>query len=479
VAEPLRDPEDHGVTQRRAAHLGRHFAAELVPNLEHTALVAPGREVHAHGDEPVVANIAVPRVAVPTGGIEPIHPPVKTADGATAGHLHDELEQAWVVRCKQERSERTAGLHAVLRADVPVRSLSEAAPLDMRKQLLEQRGLQEAPEHGAVALYKLATKLGPPGLRPGRELEQARARAVDADHWRHPFNVEPRKYATAGLSAPNWRTPAAEPDVSIVVPAWGGYAGSPLREAIATLLEQDLPARIVIVDNASNEPLPEVGGVDVVRAPHRLTVGAARNFGLERVTTPYVLFWDADDLMLPGTLRFLRDRIGSDSRLVAVSTAIVEGEPPVRHRWPPRWSARLARLPHLFAFCHAIWALFPTTGATIVRTGAVRDSGGYADAESGEDWVLGVSLAFRGRIELHERPGRVYRRLGESLWERRRSRRHLLGHAAAVRRRLRTDPGVPAVARSATPLLAALQAIVLVGLAPLARTARRTLRRSS
>jgi glycosyltransferase involved in cell wall biosynthesis len=278
------------------------------------------------------------------------------------------------------------------------------------------------------------------------------------------------------LTEPERSTPATQPDVSIVVPAWGGYAGSPLREAIATLLEQDLPARIIIVDNASNEPLPEFGGVDVVRAPHRLTVGAARNFGLELVTTPYVLFWDADDLMLPGTLRFLRERIGSDARLVAVATAIVEGEPPVRHRWPPRWSAGLARLPRLFAFCHAIWALFPTTGATIVRTAAVRDCKGYADADSGEDWVLGVSLAFRGRIELHERPGRVYRRLGESLWERRRSHSDLLAHAAAVRRRMRTDSGVPGFVRAAIPLLAALQAIVLVGLAPLARAVRRALR---
>ena len=263
------------------------------------------------------------------------------------------------------------------------------------------------------------------------------------------------------------------------MPVWGGYAGSPLREAITTLLEQDLRARIIVVDNASNDPLPELEGVEVVRAPRRLTVGAARNLGLERVVSPYVLFWDADDLMLPGTLRFLRDRIRSDPRLVAVAAAIVEGEPPVRHRWPPRWSARLARLPHVFAFCHAIWALFPTTGATMVRTGAVRASRGYANADSGEDWVLGVSLAFRGRVELHDRPGRLYRRLGESLWERRRAPRHLLAHAAAVRRRLHDDPGVPGWARAAIPLLAALQTIVLVGLAPLARALRRGLLHSA
>ena len=280
------------------------------------------------------------------------------------------------------------------------------------------------------------------------------------------------------MSEPERSTPASNPDVSIVLPVWGGYAGSPLREAIATLREQDLRARIIVVDNASNDPLPELRGIEVVRAPRRLTVGAARNLGLERVTTPYVLFWDADDLMLPGTLRFLRERIGSNAALVAVAAAIVEGDPPVRHRWPPRWSGRLARVPQLFAFFHAIWALFPTTGATMVRTDAVRESRGYADADSGEDWVLGVSLAFRGRVELHDRPGRLYRRLGESLWQRRRSPRHLLAHAAAVRRRMRDDPGVPSWARLTIPILALLQALVLVGLAPLARALRDALRRS-
>jgi glycosyltransferase involved in cell wall biosynthesis len=271
--------------------------------------------------------------------------------------------------------------------------------------------------------------------------------------------------------------PTPLPDVTVVVPAWGSYAGAPLQQAIASIHSQDVAAPIVVVDNASEEPLPRLDGVVYLRAAERLTVGAARNLGLERVNTPYVLFWDADDLMLPGTLRFLRGQIASDPRLVAVAAAILEDEPRARHRWPPGAIAPLARHPTLFAFCHAVWSLFPATGATIMRTSAVRDCGGFADADSGEDWVLGASLAFRGRVELHERPGRIYRRLGDSLWERRRSPRHLLGHAAAVRGRLRRDPGVPGLARRVVPLLAPLQAVVLLGLAPLARVVRRIARR--
>ena len=279
------------------------------------------------------------------------------------------------------------------------------------------------------------------------------------------------------MSDPSRSRLPTEPDTSIVVPAWGQYGGTPLNEALESLRTQDFAARVIVVDNASDQPLPSLQGVELVRAPRRQTVGAARNMGLEHVTTPYVLFWDADDLMLPGTLRFLRDRISSHPALVAVAARILEDEPRVPHRWPRRSMAPLTRLPRAFALAHSVWSLFPTTGSTIMRTAAVRESGGYADANSGEDWVLGVSLAFRGRLEIHLRPGRVYRRHVGSLWEHRRSPRHLLRHAAAVQERLRSDPGIPRWAKLLLPAIAALQVCAVIIVRPLATTARNLLGR--
>lgn len=260
----------------------------------------------------------------------------------------------------------------------------------------------------------------------------------------------------------------------MVIPAWGAYAGAPLQEALASLREQETPARVIVVDNASDEPLAPVDEAELVRAPERLTVGGARNLGLDHVTTPYVLFWDADDLMLPGTLGFLLEEISADENLVAVAAAIVE-ESGRSHRWPPRWSARLARRPKLYALAHSVWSLFPSTGATIMRTAQVRECGGYeADeaAVSAEDWVLGTSLAHRGRIGLRDRPGRVYRRLGESLWQDHRAPARQLAHAAAVRQRLRDDAGIPRWARASAIALRFLHPAVLLVLAPLARRAR-------
>jgi glycosyltransferase involved in cell wall biosynthesis len=264
------------------------------------------------------------------------------------------------------------------------------------------------------------------------------------------------------------------PDISVVVPVWGDYAGDGLREALESLTRQDLVARIIVVDNASEPPIGELPGAEVLRSETRLTVGAARNLGLAQVTSPYVLFWDADDLMLPGTLRFLHERIAQTPEAVLVAASILEGDPPAPHRWPRRWTYRLTRFRNAWALGDCVWSLFPTTGCALMRTDAARASG-YGDANSGEDWVLGVSLAFRGRVLLEPRPGRLYRRHPASLWETQRSSRQLVRHARAVRRRIRQDPAVPRWARLAVPLVTVLQltaALVLHPVADLVRAIR-------
>jgi glycosyltransferase involved in cell wall biosynthesis len=101
--------------------------------------------------------------------------------------------------------------------------------------------------------------------------------------------------------------PAAQ--TTVVLTVWDEYVSTRLTEAVRSLASQGLAARIVVVDNASDVELPDLPGVAVVRSSQRLTLGAARNLGLQQ-----------------------------------------------------------------------------------------RAAAGYGDAESGEDWCLGVSLAFRGRI---------------------------------------------------------------------------------
>ena len=249
----------------------------------------------------------------------------------------------------------------------------------------------------------------------------------------------------------------ARGNTTIVIPVWDDYVAPGLDDALPSLLAQEVPAQVLFVDNASAVPVPDAPGATVIRSPRRLPLGAARNLGLEHVRTRYVVMWDADDVMLPGTLALLESTMESSPELAAFGMAIVE-DSGRRHRWPRRWVGRFARHPSVFALMHTVWSVFPTTGATIMRADLLRAGGGYSDAESGDDWVAGVSLVFRGPVAWSERPGRVYRRVHEtSIMSRYMDASHQVRHARTVRRRVRDDPAVPSWVKATLPVVSAAQ----------------------
>jgi glycosyltransferase involved in cell wall biosynthesis len=271
----------------------------------------------------------------------------------------------------------------------------------------------------------------------------------------------------------------AADQVTALVPVWGSYAGAGLDESLASLLAQDFALRIVVIDNASDTPVQVPDGVEVVRTAERLTLGAARNFGLSRVTTPFVFVWDADDVMLPGTLGTLAPLLEAAPDHVAIAAEIIDETTGRRYRWPRQWTTRLVRFPRVFALMQCVWSAYPTTGATLMRTERVREAGGYGDEISGSDWGLGAALAFRGRLGWSERPGRVYRKRPGSVWAQNSGLPRLLAHARSLRRRLREDPGVPAWARATLPLVALAQYAALFVLRPPLLLARRLRRQFS
>lgn len=271
--------------------------------------------------------------------------------------------------------------------------------------------------------------------------------------------------------------PEARIKTTVVVPVWDDYAGATLNAALGSLNEQAVPFSLMLVDNASSVTVPIVRQAQQIRSDARVSVGAARNLGLAQVTTPYVVFWDADDEMLPGALERLQREMEADPGLVLFGMAIREQPSGLRHRWPRRYLPRLASLPRLLRLIEPVWAQFPTTGATIIRTEAAKRAGGFADADSGEDWCLGVSLAFRGRIGWTEEPGRVYRLHPKSMWAQHLTLHHQRRHAAAVRQRLRADPAVPGWVRLAMPAVWTLQQLALIAHAAVAG-ARRSRTRS-
>jgi glycosyltransferase involved in cell wall biosynthesis len=253
--------------------------------------------------------------------------------------------------------------------------------------------------------------------------------------------------------------------VTVVIPVWDDYVRY-LDTAVDSVRRTDPDASIVVVDNASANPVTPPPGASVVRAPRRLSVGAARNLGLEQVETPYVAVLDADDELLPGALEFLRSRLDADPSVTVSAMSIVDEQTGKRHRFPRRPVARLTRWRRAFALLHSVWSLYPIQGCALLRTDEVRAAGGYPDAEWGDDWVLAVSLAFRGGVEIFERPGRRYRHNPGSLWRRGRGAGDMLRAAHLVRDRLRGDPGVPRWARALVPLIAVAQVVAVLVVRP-------------
>src|SRR4051812_11396853 len=92
--------------------------------------------------------------------------------------------------------------------------------------------------------------------------------------------------------------------VTVVIPVWDSYVEF-LGDAVESVRRNNPNAPIVVVDNASSTPVPQLSASTVVRSPRRLSVGAARNLGLEQVTTQFVVFLDADDMLLEGAIEHM------------------------------------------------------------------------------------------------------------------------------------------------------------------------------
>jgi glycosyltransferase involved in cell wall biosynthesis len=265
--------------------------------------------------------------------------------------------------------------------------------------------------------------------------------------------------------------------VSVVIPVWDEYAGDRLLGAVMSVRRQGVPVRLIVVDNASVPPAGQIDGVEVVRLEQRGTTGAARNASLPLLRTDYVVFLDADDRLLDGALAALVAGLDADPRRATHTLSILDAATGTRHRTPRRLARLLAAAPPLFALANLVWSLLPTQGCTIMRVVDVLDSGGYADASTGEDWVLGVSLSFRGRPSFERRAGLLYSQSAGSPGVRALPRSTLLENAARVRARLATDPRAPRDVKRWLGVIGAVQWAAACLAHPLYRSARAALRR--
>jgi cellulose synthase/poly-beta-1,6-N-acetylglucosamine synthase-like glycosyltransferase len=246
--------------------------------------------------------------------------------------------------------------------------------------------------------------------------------------------------------------------VAVVIPAWDDYVWRFLARAVSSVTSQDVPVRVIVVDNASKTPIPRLPGVEVVETGTRVSRGAARNTGLALVQEPLVVFLDADDIMLPGALAALVQGMDDNPSAVAHVLPIVDGLTGRLFRAPRRLARMSSSSRRVFAVLNEIWPMTPTQGATIMRTEVVRTAGGYGDRDKAEDWMLGARLASRGRITFGTTPGLRYHRRSTDVPATTAERREA---ARAVRTHLRRDPERRLLARALSPVITAVQVTLL------------------
>jgi GT2 family glycosyltransferase len=106
-------------------------------------------------------------------------------------------------------------------------------------------------------------------------------------------------------------------DITVIVTAHNSAAY--LRECVESILGQTLaPEKIIVVDDFStlDNTLAiahafEQHGVLVLRTPKNLGMCEARMFGLEHTNSPFILFFDGDDIMPSTCLEVMRREIGN------------------------------------------------------------------------------------------------------------------------------------------------------------------------
>lgn len=200
-------------------------------------------------------------------------------------------------------------------------------------------------------------------------------------------------------------------DLTIVIPVWDEHTRL-LPRCLQAIHNEPITADLVLVDNASNLPFEIPPDARRVTLTERQSIGAARNAGLAHVTTPLVVFADADDEIAPGSLA--RNLILMERQPDApgvLGRSIVEEHGRLRRGITPHLAFRLASR-HAPSLAPLFWliAFQCSITSTVLRTASVRDAGAFPDTHVAEDWRLAARLARQGPFICLDEPVRIYHR---------------------------------------------------------------------
>jgi glycosyltransferase involved in cell wall biosynthesis len=131
------------------------------------------------------------------------------------------------------------------------------------------------------------------------------------------------------------------PVVSVIIPCWNAQGG--IERALSSVLdEQSVPLECIVVDDASTDATASIvkrvaardSRVVLVELPKNEGVSNARNRALELARGEWLMFVDADDRLVPGSIATLVDTARRTDAIAVIGQRVwVDG----RRRWiPPR-----------------------------------------------------------------------------------------------------------------------------------------------
>lgn len=170
-------------------------------------------------------------------------------------------------------------------------------------------------------------------------------------------------------------------------------------EVVATVESLDTGFReVVVLDNASAPPLPELAGVRLRRSDENTGVATGRNLLLDACTTDFAVFIDDDAVALTPLAEAVAARFAAAPDLAVIAFRIDRPDGGVSLEYPYR-GPRPDDDSHRSGPC----AYFVGAGYA-VRVAAVKAVGGYDDAffYSNEEIDLAMALIGAGwRLEYH------------------------------------------------------------------------------
>jgi glycosyltransferase involved in cell wall biosynthesis len=182
---------------------------------------------------------------------------------------------------------------------------------------------------------------------------------------------------------------SADADIAVVIPCHDD--GATLEDAVASVWSQDVAVEVIVVDDGSTDPDTDAALARVAAAGARVLrqanggPGPARMAGMRATRAEYALPLDADDRLLPGALKRLREELDRHPRAVAAwgsarhfgSLDFVQRSLPSLDPW------QLSYQNHL-----PLSALYRR--AAVLAAGGWQLDGGY------EDWDLWMAFAEAG-----------------------------------------------------------------------------------